>query len=223
MRLILMFLMAMSLSLGAHAASVPDAKQLAQERQQAKGAKDPPGQADIVPALEVALKSIEERESSLDRATQNQRVIDNFQQLSQSLRQQLSNLSDTPRQYTGAQTTDALNQEILQISSQLLDKGRQAQQEQERNREISDSLGQLPPQQTYPRRQLTALERRIAAQQTANTPLAQAQRQANHAEAARLKSQVYEFELAQLSASNRQELARLRAELAQKQDRKHAA
>ncbi len=217
MRLILMFLMAMSLSLGAHAASVPDAKQIALELQQAKEAKDQPGQADIVTALEGALKSLEERESSLERATQYQRVIDNFQQLSQSLRQQLSNLSDTPRQYSGAQTTDALNQEILQISSQLLDKGRQAQQEQERNREISDSLGQLPQQQTDTRRQLNELERRIAAQQTANTPLAQAQLQASQADAARLKSQVDEFELAQLSASNRQELARLRAELAQKQ------
>lgn len=217
MRLILIFLMAMSLSLGAHAASVPDAKQLAQELQQAKEAKDQPGQAETVTALEGALKSLEEREASLERASQYQRVIDNFQQLSQTLRQQLSNLSDTPRQYTGAQTADALNQEILQISSQLLDKGRQAQQEQERNREITDSLSQLPQQQTDARRQLNELERRIAAQQAASTPLALAQLQASQAEAARLKSQVDEFELAQLSASNRQELARLRAELAQKQ------
>lgn len=217
MRLILMFLTALCLSLGAHAAAVPDAKQIAQELQQAKDAKDQPGQAETVSALEGALKALDERQSSLERASQYQKVIDDFQQLSQSLRQQLSSLSDSPRQYTGAQTTDALNQEILQISSQLLDKSHQAQQEQERNRDITDSLSQLPQQQTDTRRQLSELERRIANQQVANTPLAQAQAQANLAEAARLKAQVDEFELAQLSASNRQELTRLRAELAQKQ------
>ncbi|MBK4715995.1 MULTISPECIES: miniconductance mechanosensitive channel MscM [Tenebrionibacter/Tenebrionicola group] len=217
MRLILMLLLAISLSLGAHAASVPDAGQLARDLQQAKEAKNQPGQVEIITALESALKSLEERQASLERAAQYQKVIDNFPRLSQTLRQQLNNLSDAPRQYTGSQSAEVLNQEILQTSSQLLDKGRQLQLEQERNREITDSLSQLPQQQTDARRQLNELERRIAAQQSGSTPLAIAQLQANQAEAARLKSQVDELELAQLSASNRQELARLRAELAQKQ------
>jgi hypothetical protein len=54
-------------------------------------------------------------------------------------------------------TSDALNQEILQVSSQLLEKSRLAQQEQERAREIADSLSQLPQQQTDARRQLMKL------------------------------------------------------------------
>jgi potassium efflux system protein len=58
-------------------------------------------------------------------------------------------------------TSDALNQEILQVSSQLLEKSRQAQQEQERAREIADSLSQLPQQQTDARRQLNEVERRV--------------------------------------------------------------
>ncbi|XPE63667.1 hypothetical protein ACNKHU_26945 [Shigella flexneri] len=66
-------------------------------------------------------------------------------------------------------STDALNQEILQVSSQLLDKSRQAQQEQERAREIADSLNQLPQQQTDARRQLNEIEPLGMA--TGNTPL----------------------------------------------------
>jgi potassium efflux system protein len=113
-------------------------------------------------------------------------------------------------------SSDALNQEILQVSSQLLEKTRQAQQEQERAREISDSLSQLPQQQTDARRQVTEVERRLGAQ-TSNSALAQAQNFAAQAESAKLKAVVDELELAQLSANNRQELARMRSELAQKQ------
>ena len=45
-----------------------------------------------------------------------------------------------------------LEQQILQTSSLLLEQARLLQQEQDRTREISDSLGQLPQQQTDARR-----------------------------------------------------------------------
>lgn len=70
-------------------------------------------------------------------------------------------MRDEPRSVSPGMSTDALNQEILQVSSQLLDKSRQAQQEQERAREIADSLNQLPQQQTDARRQLNEIERRL--------------------------------------------------------------
>lgn len=97
----------------------------------------------------------------------------------------------------------------------MLDKSRQAQQEQERAREIADSLNQLPQQQTDARRQLNEIERRPGTL-TGNTPLNQAQNFALQSDSARLKALVDELELAQLSANNRQELARLRSELAEK-------
>jgi Small-conductance mechanosensitive channel len=211
-RLIITFLMAWCLSLGAYAASVPDAKLIAQELEQAKAAK--PAQPDTVEALQSALNALEERKGSLERATQYQQSIDNFSKLSQTLRTQLSRLSDEPRAVPTGFTTDALNQEILQVSSQLLEKSRQAQQEQERAREIADSLNQLPQQQTDARRQLSDVERRVG---TATGNAAQAQNLNLQAESARLKALVNELELAQLSANNRQELARMRSELAQKQ------
>nr|WP_272929773.1 miniconductance mechanosensitive channel MscM [Cedecea sulfonylureivorans] len=215
--MIITFLMAWCLSLGAVAATLPDAKQLSQELEQAKAAKDQPNQAEIVEALTAALNALDERKASLERADQYQKVIDNFPKLSQTLRLQLTNLRDEPQKIPEGMTTDALNQEILQVSSQLLDKSRLAQQEQERTREIADSLSQLPQQQTDARRQLNEIERRVGSQATSGTPLIQAQHLSLQAESARLKALVDELELAQLSASNRQELARQRAELAQKQ------
>ncbi|QCT19564.1 miniconductance mechanosensitive channel MscM [Jejubacter calystegiae] len=218
MRLSMIFLLAFGLSMGAHAATaVPDEKQVAQELEQAKAAKNQPGQTETVDALQSALNSLEERKESLERTRQYQQVIDNLPTLTRTLRQQLTNLTDETPVISENISTDALNQEILQVSSQLLEKSRQARLEQERNREIADSLGQLPHQQTETRRQLSELERRLNNQTTATTALGQAQQLASQADAARLKARVDELELAQLSASNRQELARLRAELAQKQ------
>ncbi|PLK61549.1 miniconductance mechanosensitive channel MscM [Klebsiella quasipneumoniae] len=214
MRLIYTFLLALSLSFGAYAATATDAKQITQELEQAKAAK--PAQPETVEVLQSALNALEERKSSLERARQYQDVIDNFPKLFQSLRAQLNNLSEEPRQVPVGLTADALNQEILQVSSQLLESSRQAQQEQDRAREIADSLNQLPQQQTDARRQLNEVERRIGTQ-TGNNALAQAQNLALQAESARLKALVDELDLAQLSANNRQELSRARSELAQKQ------
>ncbi|HIE8867278.1 TPA: miniconductance mechanosensitive channel MscM [Klebsiella variicola] len=214
MRLIYTFLLALSLSFGAYAATAPDAKQITQELEQAKAAK--PAQPETVEVLQSALNALEEQKSSLERARQYQDVIDNFPKLFQSLRSQLNNLSEEPRQVPTGLTADALSQEILQVSSQLLESSRQAQQEQDRAREIADSLNQLPQQQTDARRQLNEVERRIGTQ-TGNNALAQAQNLALQAESARLKALVDELDLAQLSANNRQELSRARSELAQKQ------
>ncbi|WP_266268590.1 miniconductance mechanosensitive channel MscM [Klebsiella variicola] len=214
MRLIYTFLLALSLSFGAYAATAPDAKQITQELEQAKATK--PAQPETVEVLQSALNALEEQKSSLERARQYQDVIDNFPKLFQSLRSQLNNLSEEPRQVPTGLTADALNQEILQVSSQLLESSRQAQQEQDRAREIADSLNQLPQQQTDARRQLNEVERRIGTQ-TGNNALAQAQNLALQAESARLKALVDELDLAQLSANNRQELSRARSELAQKQ------
>ena len=221
MRLIITFLMAWCLSWGAYAATAPDSKQITQELEQAKAAK--PAQPEVVEALQSALNALEERKGSLERIKQYQQVIDNYPKLSATLRAQLNNMRDEPRSVSPGMSTDALNQEILQVSSQLLDKSRQAQQEQERAREIADSLN-------HARRQLNEIERRLGTL-TGNTPLNQAQNFALQSDSARLKALVFalqsdsarlkalvdELELAQLSANNRQELARLRSELAEKE------
>lgn len=216
MRLILFILMALSLSTGAHAAPGSDSETVAQALEQAKAAKNQPGQTELVDTLQAAQNALEERDNAQQRTDEYQRIIDNYPKLSQNLRQQLAALRDDSDPVSENLSGDALSQEILQVSSRLIDKTREAQQQQEKNRDITDSLSQIPQRQTDIRRQLNELERRAGAS-SASTPLAQAQQLALQGDIARLKALSSELELAQLSASNRQELAKLRAELAEKQ------
>ncbi|MBP2169487.1 potassium efflux system protein [Erwinia toletana] len=199
-----------------YAASLPDDAQVKQELDQAKSGKNTPNQAELVQTLETALNWLNERKASLELTEQYQQVIDDFPKLSRELRQQITTLTDSTRQVRASMTGAELDQEILQVSSQLLEEGRQAQQEQDRAREISDSLSQLPQQQTEARRALSEIERRLQGQPSPATPMAQAQIYARQAESAAQKARVDELELAQLSANNRQELARMRAEVHQK-------
>ncbi|MCU5773600.1 miniconductance mechanosensitive channel MscM [Erwiniaceae bacterium BAC15a-03b] len=215
-RLIFSILLGCCLSLPVYAASLPDDAQVKQELDQAKSGKNTPNQAELVQTLETALNWLNERKASLELTEQYQQVIDDFPKLSRELRQQITALTDSTRQVRASMTGAELDQEILQVSSQLLEEGRQAQQEQDRAREISDSLSQLPQQQTEARRALSEIERRLQGQPSPATPMAQAQIYARQAESAAQKARVDELELAQLSANNRQELARMRAEVHQK-------
>ncbi|MGD8163261.1 miniconductance mechanosensitive channel MscM [Pantoea sp. FN0307] len=216
MRLILCFLFFSLFTLSAFAASAPDAALVRQELELAKSARSTPAQAEVIQTLESALSFLEARNESLERAKQYQQVIDDFPKLARELRQQLAGLNDSARSLRNGMSSAELEQEILQISSQLLEEGRQAQQEQDRAREISDSLGQLPQQQTEARRALSESDRALQAPSAASGALAHAQSYASQAESAALKARVDELELAQLSANNRQELARMRAEVHQK-------
>nr|WP_249213757.1 miniconductance mechanosensitive channel MscM [Tatumella sp. JGM130] len=215
-RAIVVLLLGLTLSFSLYAASVPDATQLKQALEEARSAKISAAQTEQVQLLQAALESIDQRTASLEQARQYQSVIDNFPKLSKQLRQQIASVTDNPKTVNPSLNSSDLEQEILRASSQLLEEGRQAQQEQDRAREISDSLTQLPQQQTEARRALADSDRRIQGQQTAATRLGQARVWAREAGNAASKARVNELELAQLSASNRQELARLRAELHQK-------
>ena len=216
MRSILFLLLSLWLSASAFAASVPEATQLRQELEAAKAAKTSPAQAEQIQSLEAALNFLDERDASQERAKQYQQVIDDFPRLARELRQQIVALNDNGKSVRSNMSSAELDQEILQISSQLLEEGRQAQQEQDRAREISDSLTLLPQQQTEARRAMTESERRAQSAPVATTPQALAQMAARQAESAASKARMDELELAQLSANNRQELARMRAEVHQR-------
>ncbi|ACS84284.1 miniconductance mechanosensitive channel MscM [Musicola paradisiaca] len=216
MRLILIFLLGCLLSTTSLAASEPGEAQLQQELQQAQANKDAPGQADIVRELQSALRLLDERRETRQRADQYQRIIDDFPRLMQDLRQQLMAEENKPPSLPKTQSVNELEQLIVQFGSQLLEQSRQLQQEQDRLREISDSLTQLPQQQTEANRALSDVERRVQALGSPTTALGQAQAAALQTELSLRKSRVNELELEQLSASNRQELSRLRADLYKK-------
>ena len=216
LRLIIPFLLGWALLQPAWAASAPDTAQIKQALEAAKSDKDTPNQAETIDALQTTLNWLDEQQKSLNNTRDYQQIIDDFPQISRELRQQMAALADNPKTVRNTMTAAELDQEILQVSSQLLEEGRQAQQEQDRAREISDSLAQLPQQQTDARRALNEIERRLQGQPSPATPLAQAQLAARQAESAAQKARVDELELAQLSANNRQELARMRGEIHQR-------
>jgi len=215
-RLILTLLLGWSLLQPVYAASAPDASQIKQQLEEAKSEKTSASQAATVEALQSTLNWLDEYQKSVDLTQEYQQVIDDFPKLSRELRQQIVTLTDSNKPLRSNMSAADLDQEILQVSSQLLEESRQAQQEQDRAREISDSLSQLPQQQTDARRALNEIERRLQGQPAPNTPLGQAQLAQRQAESAAQKARVDELELAQLSANNRQELARMRAEVHQR-------
>ncbi len=216
LRLIITFLLGWALLQPAWAASAPDTAQIKQALDAAKSDKDTPNQTETIDALQTTLNWLDEQQKSLNNTRDYQQVIDDFPQISRELRQQLASLTDTAKTVRNTMSAAELDQEILQISSQLLEEGRQAQQEQDRGREISDSFALLPQQQTDARRAFNEIERRLQGQPSPVTPLAQAQLAARQAESAAQKARVDELDLAQLSANNRQELARMRGEVHQR-------
>lgn len=203
------------------AAPVPTENQLKQELKQAESSKNAPNQAETTEALQSALNWLTERKESQTRSEQYQKVIDDFPKMTQELRRQLVLESNKILPNGDDLPAAELEQQILQTSSLLLEQARLLQQEQDRTREISDSLGQLPQQQTDARRALTEVQRRLQAQPAnPTTPYAQAATALLQTEAAARKAKVDELELAQLSANNRQELARMRAEVYKKRHEK---
>jgi len=213
-RLIISLLLSLLLIQPALAATIPNESQLRQELKQAESNKNAPNQAETVEALQSALNWLAERKQSKNNSEQYQRVIDNFPKMTQDLRRQLTLEENKVLPNGDNMATSDLEQLILQTSSQLLEQARLLQQEQDRSREISDSLSQLPQQQTEARRALTEVQRRLQAQGNSQaSPLTLAQLTLLQAESAARKAKVDELELAQLSANNRQELARMRADV----------
>lgn len=218
MRLIPALLMSLLLSLPLMAGAAPTEDQLKQELKQAEANKEMANQAQVVEALQSALNWLNEAKVSAGRTAEYQKVIDDFPKLTQSLRQELQNQPEKPPAVSTDLSSAELDQQILQISSQQLEETRQLRQEQDRSRDISDSLSQIPQQQSEARNALGDIDQRIQAATAAATSsiLAQAQLSALQAESAARKAKVDELELAQLSSNNRQELSRMRADLYKK-------
>lgn len=218
MRLIPALLMSLLLALPLVSSAAPTEDQLKQDLKQAESNKEMANQAQVVEALQNALNWLSEARASTGRANQYQKVIDDFPKLTQSLRQDLQAQGDSPLPVDSDMTAAQLDQQILQVSSQLLEEARQLRQEQDRSRDISDSLSQIPQQQSEARNALADIEQRLQSTTSDgnSSSLAQAQLSALQAESAARKAKVDELELAQLSANNRQELSRMRADLYKK-------
>lgn len=213
MRLILTLLMSLMLIFSAQAAVLPDDGQIKQEMKQAEANKAMPNQKEVLDAYQSALSWVAERTESISRSQQYRKAIDEFPKLTKSLRTQLENFNLEPDAPSANLSIAELEQLSIQTSSQLFELSRQLQQEQERSREINNSLTQLPLQLASTRKSLGDAEQRLPSQSNANTPLSQAKLTQLQAEISFYKAKIDELELEQLSASNRQEISRLQAEI----------
>ncbi|MDR5609474.1 MULTISPECIES: miniconductance mechanosensitive channel MscM [unclassified Arsenophonus] len=172
--------------------------------------------AEIIQALQVALNWLSEAQESEKKTRAYQEAIDDFPKIIKELQQQFLIESNKTITIPTNITILELEQRIVQASSQLLEQGRQIQQEQDRNREISDSLVTLPQQLLEARRLLSDSTVRLQSLHVPVSPLAEAQYNLAQTEVTARKSKTNELEIAQLSANNRQEIARLRIELFKK-------
>ncbi|WMQ74507.1 MAG: Miniconductance mechanosensitive channel MscM [Sodalis sp.] len=216
MRSITLFLLGWLLASPAFAANLPDEGKLKKELQQAQDDKTAPNQAAMVEALQSALNALAESKASDAKIREYQKAIDDFPTLTRQLRDEKDREPDKPDPLNLKLASSELNQRLLQANSQLMDLASQLQQEQDQARAISDSLGLLPQHQTEARRALSDVKQQLQALPTPGTPLEQAQATALQAEQTARRLKVEELDLAQLSANNRQELSRLRAELLKK-------
>ncbi len=216
MRLIITLLLGCLLASPAFASAFPDEEQVRKSLQQAQDNKTMANQAEIVDAFQAALNFIAEGKASLQLSRKYQAAIDDFPQLTKSLRDEREKEDAQPEDINPKLQAGELEQQILQVSGRLNELTAQLQQEQDQARSISDSLGHLPQLQGEVRKALNDTELQQKSQNNANTPLGQAQNIMLQAELAARRARVDELDKQQLSANNRQELSRLRAELLKK-------
>lgn len=186
-----------------------DVDKLRQDIKQLEGSTNPQD-IETVQALQGTINWINDGEKAQVNADNYQKTIDEYPQITQELRAKLLEESHSVPTIPEKITIPELEQKIIQVSSQLMEQARLQQQEQDKSREISESLNLLPQQLSEARRLLSDATARLAAIGASNTPLAEAQNKLTQAEVTARKAMVNELEMAQLSANNRQEITRLR-------------
>ncbi|MGP1954205.1 MAG: miniconductance mechanosensitive channel MscM, partial [Arsenophonus sp. NC-QC1-MAG3] len=160
--------------------------------------------AEIIQALQVAINWLSEAKESEKKTRAYQKAIDDFPKIIKELQQQFIIESNKMVTIPTNITILELEQRIVQASSQLLEQSRQIQQEQDKNREISDSLITLPQQLLEARRLLSDSTIRLQSLHVPVSPLAEAQYNLAQTEVMARKAKTNELEIAQLSANNRQ-------------------
>lgn len=172
----------------------------------------------VMHSLQSALHFINEKKLSSNKIEEYQKIINNFSYMTMKLRDEYNNIDINyiPNIYQNL-SIDELKKKLPQIYNQLMDLSEQLKQEENQIRSIHESLRLLPQQQIIIRNILHNLERR---QQifyvNVNTPLEYAKFTAFQAEQAANRLKIVELEFAQLSASNRKELSKLKIALLKK-------
>lgn len=168
-------------------------------------------QTEIIESLKTSINWLKESENSRANSKRYQSVIDNYSNYVNELNIKIKEALTQPLPKITAKTAADFEQAIIRASSQRLELDRQVQQEQELLREIS--LTQTPQLIANARNRLSEIQRRLSDTTTETSPLSRIQGLGMQAEQYAQSVKIEELELSQLSANNRQELARLRIEL----------
>ncbi|PPI87892.1 miniconductance mechanosensitive channel MscM [Candidatus Pantoea edessiphila] len=153
----------------------------------------------------------------IDNIKKYKKIINLFPKLNYVLRQQIYNLKRIGKINLNNKKTNKLDQEIMQVILQLIEEGRQSQIEQEKIHEINNSLSTLPQRITETRNLIyknnieenkNLIENKIVFSNDQKLIIRQKENNNNELYA-------NELELEQLSANNRQKLARIRAKIHQ--------
>ncbi|XOD69854.1 MAG: miniconductance mechanosensitive channel MscM [Sodalis sp. (in: enterobacteria)] len=216
MPLITIFFLGWLLASPALSSNLPDEGQIKKDLQQAQDDKTLLNQKVIVEVLQSALNGIAESKESILKIREYQKAIDDFPSLTRQQYDDKSSELDESATFSQKLSSNELNQRLLQVNTQLMNLTGQLKQEQEQGRTISDSLVLLPQRQTEARRALRVVEQQLQVFPAPRTPLEEAQALLLQVEKSVNRLKVEELDLAQLSANNRQELSRLRAELLKK-------
>ncbi|WP_244590609.1 miniconductance mechanosensitive channel MscM [Xenorhabdus mauleonii] len=189
--------------------------QLKQESKQADDGKQSQ-YSEVAQLLQGAANLANDAKLSNERTQKYQQSIDDFPSIIKDLRQKIIAESEAVSSIPANLPISKLEQQIKQTSSELQEKERQLQEEQDQIREISESMNSLPQQQVEAKRLLTEATIRLQTLGASSTPLTEAQLTLTQAEISARKAMAAELEMAQLSASNRQEIARIRVDLLKK-------
>ncbi|WFQ78720.1 miniconductance mechanosensitive channel MscM [Xenorhabdus sp. SF857] len=216
MRLIISLLLSLLIASQAFASVSPlDETQLKQELKQVGGSKRSQD-SEIAHALQGAINWVNDTKSANERTQKYRQAIDEFPKIIKDLRQKILAENNAATSIPANQPTSNLEQQIIQTNNELQEQGHQLQREQDKLREISDSMSQLPQQQAEAKRLLAEATSRFQSLDSPSTPLAKAQLALAQAEVNARRAMADELEIAQLSVNNRQEIARIRAELYKK-------
>lgn len=194
---------------------------LTQKLQELKAVTNIANQSNDIPLVSSTINFIHKRDDSINRAKQYQKIINHFPVLSRKLSKRIDMLSETKKDLSTNQigknklnNIQNLNESILEISNQLLNETKKVDHYYNQMIEISNFLSQLPKKQEHAIQEMLELEKRM--QNVIKSSVVQSQISNIKAEYEFKKALVDEFKLEQLSTRNRQEIARMIAEIHQR-------
>lgn len=214
MRLIWLMLLCFFAAAPLHAAPSVTINDISRELKQVEANKNLPNQQDIIASYQRTIHWLNEYERTIGISNSYQKTINSFQKSNQELQNKLTRIKSTDVVIDNTLSLSQIEQNIVQTNSRLLELAREIQLKQDELREISDSLIQLPIQQSQANKNLFDAEQLLQNQDSdPRTILAKAKLTEIQSEATYYKAYVNELALKQLSAPNRQTLLQLQIDI----------